>query len=253
MTAKSDSSSLQRNALRDVPYMGVIWVVAEAMKLGFVNGHPDWCNLGQGQPEVGPMEGAPERVLAVELDPADCAYGPLEGTRELRELVAATYNRLYRRGKRSQYGPQNVAVASGGRLALTRAMAALGSVHVGYQIPDYTAYEDMLELHLGRLTPVAIRGRRYEGFAVSAERLALGRGEGSRVHLLQLNPTGTRVGCELASIVARARAGCTSSPTSSTAISCTSRSTRPRQARAPSVPRLRRGRRARSDPSCSTA
>ncbi len=35
-------------ALRDIPYMGVIYVVAEAMKLGFRNGHPDWCNLGQG-------------------------------------------------------------------------------------------------------------------------------------------------------------------------------------------------------------
>jgi hypothetical protein len=39
-------------AFRPIPYMGVIWVVAEAMKLGFRNGHPDWCNLGQGQPEV---------------------------------------------------------------------------------------------------------------------------------------------------------------------------------------------------------
>jgi aspartate/methionine/tyrosine aminotransferase len=209
MMAKSDPSSLEKNALRDVPYMGVIWVVAEAMKLGFVNGHPDWCNLGQGQPEVGPMEGAPERVLAVELDPADCAYGPLEGTRELRELVASTYNRLYRRGKRSQYGPQNVAVASGGRLALTRAMAALGSIHVGYQIPDYTAYEDMLELHLGRLTPVAIRGRREDGFAVSAARLRAEVEEkdlGAYVFSNPCNPTGNVVqGEELASIVALAR------------------------------------------------
>ena len=30
---------------RDVPYMGVIWVVAEAVKRGFWNGNPDWCNL----------------------------------------------------------------------------------------------------------------------------------------------------------------------------------------------------------------
>ena len=51
-----------RGAFRDVPYMGVIWVVAEAMKLGFRNGHPDWCNLGQGQPECGPMTGAPPRI-----------------------------------------------------------------------------------------------------------------------------------------------------------------------------------------------
>ena len=35
-------------AFRRVPYMGVIYVVAEAMKLGFRNGDPDWCNLGPG-------------------------------------------------------------------------------------------------------------------------------------------------------------------------------------------------------------
>ena len=47
--------------VRQVPFMGVIWVVNEAMKLGFWNGSPEWCNLGQGQPEVGALEGAPER------------------------------------------------------------------------------------------------------------------------------------------------------------------------------------------------
>ncbi len=197
------------SALREVPYMGVIWVVAEAHKLGFVNGHPDWCNLGQGQPEVGPMAGAPPRILSVEMEPADCAYGPLEGLPELRALVAETYNRLYRRGKRSQYGPQNVAVASGGRLALTRAMAALGSIQVGYQIPDYTAYEDMLDLNLGRLTAVPIRGRREDGFAVSAERLCAEVAEkdlGAYVFSNPCNPTGNVVqGEELAAFVALAR------------------------------------------------
>ena len=43
-------------AFRPIPYMGVIYVVAEAMKLGYQNGHPDWCNLGQGQPEVGEID-----------------------------------------------------------------------------------------------------------------------------------------------------------------------------------------------------
>ena len=79
--------------------MGVIWVVAEAMKLGFRNGHPDWANLGQGQPEVGPMEGAPERLSTIELEPHDHAYGPVGGTDELRGAVAEHYNRLYRQGK----------------------------------------------------------------------------------------------------------------------------------------------------------
>src|SRR5262249_36955841 len=154
-----------------VPFMGVIWVVHEASKLGFVNGDPDWCNLGQGQPEVGPMEGAPPRISSVEIEPQDHAYGPLGGIDELREAVAAHYNRLYRSGQRSRYTAANVCVAQGGRLALTRAMATLGSVNVGYLLPDYTAYEDMFELHLARLHPVPIRARPEDGFLVENERM----------------------------------------------------------------------------------
>src|SRR5580765_6291825 len=108
-------------ALREVPYMGVIWVVHEASKLGFTNGNPEWCNLGQGQPEVGPMEGAPPRIAAVELEPGEHAYGPLGGTPGRREAVARHVNRLFRGRKRSKYGPENVCIASGGRLSLTRA------------------------------------------------------------------------------------------------------------------------------------
>ncbi len=78
--------------------MGVIWVVAEAMKLGFRNGHPDWSNLGQGQPEVGPMEGAPERLSTMELEPHDHAYGPVGGTGELREVVAEAMKLGFRNG-----------------------------------------------------------------------------------------------------------------------------------------------------------
>lgn len=196
-------------ALRSVPYMGVIFVVAEAVKLGFENGHPDWCNLGQGQPEVGEMRGAPPRILDVRLEPADCAYGPLEGIPALRTRVAETYNRLHRRGKRSQYGPEHVAIASGGRLALTRAMAALGHVEVGYQLPDYTAYEDMLELHLGRLSPIALRGRPEDGFAVSAARLRQEVEErelAAYVFSNPCNPTGNVVrGPELRAFVELAR------------------------------------------------
>lgn len=164
-----DSDSEQLGALRRVPYMGVIFVVAEAMKLGFTNGHPDWSNLGQGQPEVGEMEGAPPRVDSVEIRPEDHAYGPIEGTDELREAVAAHYNRLYRKGKASQYTARNVAVAQGGRLALTRAMNAFAPGKVGYQLPDYTAYEDMFNVHLARVEPVAYPTREEDGFALTPE------------------------------------------------------------------------------------
>ncbi len=203
------TSTDKPSAFREVPFMGVIWVVHEASKLGFVNGHPDWCNLGQGQPEVGPMEGAPPRVDSVEIKPEDHAYGPLGGTEELRAVIAAHYNRLYRVGKKSQYKPSNVCVAQGGRLALTRAFAALGHVNVGYQIPDYTAYEDMFDLHLARLTPIPIRAREADGFLVPAARLAHeieDRGLGAFVISNPCNPTGNMLqGAELAALVDTSR------------------------------------------------
>ncbi|MBL8858051.1 MAG: pyridoxal phosphate-dependent aminotransferase [Planctomycetes bacterium] len=198
-----------QHALRDVPFMGVIWVVHEASKLGFTNGHPDWCNLGQGQPEVGPMEGAPPRIDSVEIKPEDHAYGPLGGTEELRSVIAAHYNRLYRTGQRSQYKAANVCVAQGGRLALTRIFAALGHVNVGYQVPDYTAYEDMFDLHLSRLTPIPIRAREEDGFLVPAARLASEideRGLSAFVLSNPCNPTGNVIqGPELGALVKTAR------------------------------------------------
>jgi aspartate/methionine/tyrosine aminotransferase len=210
-TSRSSVPSPTSNlgALREVPFMGVIFVVHEASKLGFTNGHPDWCNLGQGQPEVGPMEGAPARIASVEIRPEDHAYGPLGGTDEMRTAVAAHYNRLYRAGKHSQYTKANVCVAQGGRLALTRAMAALGAVNVGYQLPDYTAYEDMFELHLARLHPVPIRARPEDGFLVPSTRLLdeIDRqGLSALVLSNPCNPTGNVIqGRELETLV---RGGC---------------------------------------------
>jgi aspartate/methionine/tyrosine aminotransferase len=195
-------------ALRHVPFMGVIYVVHEAMKLGYHNGHPDWSNLGQGQPEPGPMRGAPTRIDSVTLLPADHAYGPLEGIPELRELVAAHYNRLYRRGK-SQYTASNVAIAQGGRLALTRAMAALGAVNVGYQLPDYTAYEDLFNLHLARLHTVPLRTRKEDGFRLRPDQFAAAVERGGLSAFVvsnPCNPTGNLIaGRELEEIVEIAR------------------------------------------------
>jgi aspartate/methionine/tyrosine aminotransferase len=198
-----------RGAFRDVPYMGVIFVVDEAHKRGFWNGHPEWSNLGQGQPEVGELPGAPARVSSVDLLPEDHAYGRLEGTDDLRAAVAAHYNRLYRQGKASQYTAANVAIASGGRLVLTRAMAALDAVNVGYQLPDYTAYEDMFNLHLGRLAPVALRTRPEDGFALPPSRFEAEveeRGLGALVLSNPCNPTGALIeGADLAAFVDIAR------------------------------------------------
>jgi len=204
----------RHGAFRNVPYMGVIYVVAEAMKLGFTNGDPDWCNLGQGQPEVGEMEGAPPRVAHVDVVPQDHAYGPIGGTTELREVIARHYNRLFRAGAQSRYTADNVSVASGGRLVLSRLLAALGPINVGYQTPDYTAYEDMLAYHAHRLAAVHLATDAGGAFKVSAQRFAEAvRSQRLGAFLLSnpCNPTGQVLqGEELREYVSIARdSGCT--------------------------------------------
>ena len=200
-------------AFRDVPYMGVIHVVAEAAKLGFTNGDPDWCNLGQGQPEVGPIEGAPPRIELMRLMAADQAYGPVGGTPELRQAVADHYNRLYREDSESRYTAANVAIAAGGRLALSRLIAVLGNGRVGYQTPDYTAYEDMLAYHTHRLVPIHVATGSEDGFRVSPTRLRRSITEYRLdAHLMSnpCNPTGQVIeGSELQDYVQIARdTGC---------------------------------------------
>ena len=203
------SAGPELGAFRPIPFMGVIYVVAEACKLGFRNGHPDWCNLGQGQPEVGELEGAPARLASFRFDPAEHAYGPVEGTEALRTRVAEHYNRLYRRGKSSQYGPQNVTIAAGGRLVLTRIFAALGDGVLGYQVPDYTAYEDMIGYHQHRFTPSPIEASEADGFRVPVERLGQEiRSKGLSAYLVSnpCNPTGHVIrDAELARTVSLAR------------------------------------------------
>ena len=196
--------------IRPVPYMGVIWVVHEASKLGFWNGNPDWCNLGQGQPEVGEMEGAPPRITHVDLSSSDQAYGPLGGSAEIRDAIAQTYNRLYRRGKKSQYSAENVSFAGGGRMALTRLFATLADgTRVLYKCPDYTAYEDYLAYHRARLTLVPIMTREENNFSLTPTELEAAitrQGVSAYVFSNPCNPTGAVVmGDELERQVALAR------------------------------------------------
>jgi aspartate/methionine/tyrosine aminotransferase len=198
---------------REVPYMGVIYVVAEAAKRGFTNGHPDWCNLGQGQPEVGSLECAPSRIEVMHAVPGDHAYGPVGGTELMRQTVADHYNRLYRAGCRSKYTAANVAIAAGGRLALSRLLATLGSIRLGHQTPDYTAYEDMLAVHQHRVALVVVPTRAQEGFKISPRRFEqVLADERLDAYLVSNpnNPTGQLLeGWELAAWVDVARAkGC---------------------------------------------
>lgn len=195
-------------AFRQVPRTGVIYVTTEARDRGFRSGHPEWSNLGQGMPETGDLPGAPARLGDVFIDPADHEYGPVAGVDELREAVASLYNRLFRRGMPSQYTAENVAISSGGRTALTRAAAALGHINLGHFLPDYTAYEELLDI-FRLFTPIPILLDPAEGYAFSArdlEREVLGRGLAGVLLSNPCNPTGKLIaGDELAAWVGMAR------------------------------------------------
>lgn len=56
------------------------------------------------------------------------------------------YNEHHREGKASQYTWENVAIVPGGRAGLIRIAAVLNQAYLGFFIPDYTAYNEMLSL-----------------------------------------------------------------------------------------------------------
>jgi N-succinyldiaminopimelate aminotransferase len=202
----SDDSTL--SAFRAVPRTGVIYVTTEAAKRGFRGGDPAWSNLGQGQPETGPLPGAPPRVHDVTIDVDDQEYAPIPGIWELREAIASLYNRLYRRGMPSQYSAENVSVSGGGRASLTRAAASLGHVNLGHFLPDYTAYEELLDIFKAfTAIPILLEGERGYAFSVDDLRREVhGRGLAALLLSNPCNPTGKLVqGAELARWVGVAR------------------------------------------------
>jgi hypothetical protein len=177
---------------RTVPRTGVIYVTHEATRHGFSYAHPEWSNLGQGSPETGDIPGAPPRVTEVTISEASRQYGPVAGNKLLCQAVADFYNATYRRGKKSQYTADNVSIASGGRLALTRLASALGNINMGHFIPDYTAYEELLSVFKA-FTPIPILLRAEHGYKISPADLKeeiLGRGLSALLVSNPSNPTG---------------------------------------------------------------
>ena len=202
----SDDHSI--HAFRSVPRTGVIYVTTEAAKHGYHYGAEDWCNLGQGQPETGPLPGAPPRIHTVSIDVDDQEYAPVPGIWELREAIAGHYNRIYRRGMPSQYSAENISVSGGGRVSLARAAASLGHVNLGHFLPDYTAYEELLDIFKAFTSiPILLEGDK--GYSFSAEDLkreVTGRGLSALLLSNPCNPTGKLVqGDDLAAWVALAR------------------------------------------------
>lgn len=193
MTA--EISNEQLTAFRPVPRTGVIYVMTEAMKRGFHYGNETWVNLGQGAPETGELEGGHPRIESIQIDDAAHEYAPVSGLLELREAVANLYNARYRRGKASQYTAENVAVSAGGRAGLTRVAAALGNIHLGHFLPDYTAYEELLDIFRA-FVPMPILLDEADGFSLSPDRLRaeiVGKGLGGLLLSNPSNPTGQLV------------------------------------------------------------
>src|SRR5690606_28413211 len=152
--------------------------------------------------------GAPPRVDTVPVDPRDQEYAPVPGLLELRAAVADMYNRMYRRGMPSQYSAENVSISSGGRAALTRAAASIGRVNLGHFLPDYTAYEELLDIFRAfTAIPILLEGERAYAFGLDDLRKEItGRGLGALLTSNPCNPTGKLMhGDELAGWIGMAR------------------------------------------------
>ena len=198
----------QPSAFRPVPRTGVIFVTTEAVKRGYTPDDASWCNLGQGQPETVPLDQGSERLTAISIPDDSYEYAPVPGLPQLRQSVADYYNKRFRKGKASQYTADNVAICSGGRLALARTALALGNIHLGHFLPDYTAYEELLTA-FRIFTPIPIMLDGDKQYAFSSKELEdeiIGRGLGALLLSNPCNPTGkTLVGDELATWVETGR------------------------------------------------
>lgn len=149
---------------------GVIYVTSRATDLGYFYGNPEWANFGQGAPEVGSLPGAEPRPTTITWPEDANEYAPVTGTKKLREKVAELYNKRYRVGKASQYTFENVCIVPGGRAALTRLAAAIGDVYVGFFLPDYTAYEEVLSI-FKKLVPIPEALKPKDKYQISAKKL----------------------------------------------------------------------------------
>ena len=107
-------------------------------------------------------------------------------------------------GCRRRYSAENVAISGGGRVAIMRPCAAIGQIHLGHFLPDYTAYTELLEV-FRRFTPIPILldpERGYDFPVAELEREIAGRGLGALLVSNPCNPTGKAIlGEELAAWV----------------------------------------------------
>lgn len=171
--ARAPGEERALGAFRKVPRTGVIYVMGEAARLGYRHGGPpteDGCatSARASRRPAPSLLGSPERCKSVSIAVDDQEYAPVAGLWELRGAIADFYNRAYRRGMPSRYSAENVAISGGGRIALTRLAAALGRINLGHFLPDYTAYEELLDVfRLFSPIPILLEAERGYAFSVA--------------------------------------------------------------------------------------
>ncbi|KAK3683906.1 pyridoxal phosphate-dependent transferase [Podospora appendiculata] len=171
---------------------GVVWCTERASEFGFLEEPEKWANLGQGAPEVDDdIPGCFPRPKTLQLNENSREYGPTAGIKPLRQAVAHLYNVMHREGKDSQYTWENVAIVPGGRAGLIRIAAVLNNAYVGFFIPDYTAYNEMLSL-FKNFAAIPIPLSEEEGYHIHPEKIAeeIARGTGVILTSNPRNPTG---------------------------------------------------------------
>ncbi|MCJ1279409.1 hypothetical protein MMC21_007233 [Puttea exsequens] len=190
---------------------GVVWCTERANEHGFSECPDDWANLGQGAPEVDDdIEGSFDRPKTINVSMSGREYGPTAGIKPLREAIATLYNAHHRENKGSKYTWENVAVVPGGRAGLIRIAAVLNNAYLGFFIPDYTAYNEMLGL-FKNFAAIPSPLSADDGYHIHPEKIADEISRGTSVILTSnpRNPTGQVVkNPELAEIqdIARDRA-----------------------------------------------
>ncbi|CEG84157.1 hypothetical protein RMATCC62417_18002 [Rhizopus microsporus] len=149
---------------------GVIYVMDRATKNGYTPDSEEWANFGQGAPEVGHIDGCKERPRQIDIPEEAYEYASTTGIKELRKAVANLYNEIYRKNKSSKYTEENVCIVPGGRAGLSRLASAMGDVNVGYFLPEYTAYEQMLSV-FRRFVPIPTALEEETRYHISPETL----------------------------------------------------------------------------------
>ena len=164
--------------------------------LGFRSGDPDWCNLGQGQPETGALPGAPARIEDVTIAVGDQEYAPVAGhrgaargdRRALQPPLPARHAVAVQRRERQRLGRRARGAHARGGQPRARSTS-------GHFLPDYTAYEELLDIFKA-FTPIPILLEGDRGYAFSVEDLRRevhGRGLSALLLSNPCNPTGKLV------------------------------------------------------------